>query len=178
MFGFFPAQGGLTLKIAVCPGSFDPVTFGHLDIIERSAKLFDHIYIAVLQNPGKMPLFSVEERLAMLERASSHLDNVSVETFSGLTVDYAQHKQANAIIRGLRAVTDFEFEFKLAAMNRQLNSHVETVFMMTCSEYSFLSSSAVKEVASMGGDVSRWVEPYVAEQLYSKFSQGRGESRT
>ncbi len=162
------------MRIGICPGSFDPVTYGHIDIVERAARLFDHMYIAVLHNPEKTPLFDLTERTTMLEEATSSLDNVTVESFSGLSVEYAKARKAMAIVRGLRAVTDFEFEFKLASMNRQLAPDIETVFMMTSSEYSFLSSSAVKEVASMGGDVSRWVEPAVAERLYAKFREKKG----
>lgn len=157
------------MKICVCPGSFDPVTFGHVDIIERAADLFDHVYVAVLRNLGKTSLFTVAERIEMLKRSVEHLQNVSVESFNGLVVNYAREKGALAIVRGLRAVSDFEYEFKLAAMNRNLDPEIETVFMMTSSQYSFISSSSVKEVASFGGDVSQWVSPYVAEQLYAKF---------
>jgi len=157
------------VKICVCPGSFDPVTFGHVDIIERAADLFDHVYVAVLRNLGKTSLFTVAERIEMLKRSVEHLQNVSVESFNGLVVNYAREKGALAIVRGLRAVSDFEYEFKLAAMNRNLDPEIETVFMMTSSQYSFISSSSVKEVASFGGDVSQWVSPYVAEQLYAKF---------
>lgn len=160
------------MRIGVCPGTFDPVTYGHLDIIRRASSLFDHVYISVLHNPHKVPLFSVEERIAMLVEETREFNNVSVETFSGLAVDYAKQKHAIAIVRGLRAVTDFDFEFKLAAMNRNLESSIETVFMMTSSEYSFISSSAVKEVAGLGGDVSKWVSPPVAELLYQKFKNG------
>ncbi len=157
------------MKISVCPGSFDPVTYGHVDIIQRACDLFDHVYVAVLSNTNKSPLFTVEERIKMLEITTKHLSNVTVESFEGLVVEYAKKKSALAIVRGLRAVTDFEYEFKLAAMNRNLDPEIETVFMMTSSEYSFLSSSAVKEVASFGGDVSKWVSEEVAEFLYSKF---------
>jgi pantetheine-phosphate adenylyltransferase len=160
------------MRIGVCPGTFDPVTYGHLDIIKRASNLFDHVYLSILHNPHKVPLFSVEERIEMLVEETRQFTNVSVETFSGLAVEYAKQKNAIAIVRGLRAVTDFEFEFKLAAMNRNLDSSIETVFMMTSSEYSFISSSAVKEVASLGGDVSKWVSPRVAELLYAKFEDG------
>ena len=132
------------MRIGVCPGTFDPITYGHLDIIKRASRLFDHLYVAILVNPHKTPLFSVEERRIMLEAELRGLDRVSVETFRGLSIEYAKQKNAIAIVRGLRAVTDFEFEFKLAAMNRNLEGSIETVFMMTSSEYSFLSSSAVK----------------------------------
>lgn len=157
------------MKISVCPGSFDPVTLGHIDIIQRASDIFDHVYVAILHNPAKTPLFSIDERLEMLQEATQEFSNVSVESFAGLVVDYANEKGAIAIVRGLRAVTDFEFEFKNAAMNRQLDPEIETVFMMTSSEYSFISSSAVKEVASLGGDVSKWVCPLVAARLHAKY---------
>ena len=161
------------MKISVCPGSFDPVTYGHIDIIQRASEIFDHVYVAVLQNRGKTACFTTSERLEMLKDCVKHLTNVSVESFDGLVVDYAREKGALAIVRGLRAVTDFEYEFKLAAMNRNLAPKIETVFMMTSSQYSFLSSSAVKEVASFGGDVSQWVAPAVAERLYAKYKIAR-----
>ncbi|HHT91096.1 MAG: pantetheine-phosphate adenylyltransferase [Bacillota bacterium] len=160
------------MRIGVCPGTFDPITYGHLDIIKRASRLFDHLYVAILVNPHKTPLFSVEERRIMLEAELRGLDRVSVETFRGLSIEYAKQKNAIAIVRGLRAVTDFEFEFKLAAMNRNLEGSIETVFMMTSSEYSFLSSSAVKEVAEFGGNVSKWVSPSVAALLSDKFKNG------
>ncbi|MGI6158557.1 pantetheine-phosphate adenylyltransferase [Candidatus Darwinibacter acetoxidans] len=157
------------MRIGVYTGTFDPVTHGHLDIITRASHLFDHLYICVLHNPEKVPLFSVEERIELLREEASQLDNVTVDTYSGLAVEYAKSKKANAMVRGLRAVSDFDFEFKLAAMNRYLDPDVDTVFMMTSSEYSFISSSAVKEVAELGGDVSKWVSPRVAEALGKKF---------
>ena len=160
------------MRIGVCPGTFDPITYGHLDIIKRASRLFDHLYVAILVNPHKTPLFSVEERRIMLEAELRGLDRGSVETFRGLSIEYAKQKNAIAIVRGLRAVTDFEFEFKLAAMNRNLEGSIETVFMMTSSEYSFLSSSAVKEVAEFGGNVSKWVSPSVAALLSDKFKNG------
>jgi len=163
------------VRIAVCPGTFDPVTYGHLDIVRRASNLFDLVFLSVLHNPEKVPLFTVEERVEMLVRETKDLGNVSVESFSGLAVDYAKRKGAIAIVRGLRAVTDFEFEFKLAAMNRNLDSSIETVFMMTSSEYSFISSSAIKEVASLGGDISKWVSPYVAERLIEKYKNKEGK---
>lgn len=165
-------QGGINVRIGVYPGTFDPVTYGHLDIIQRGSRLFDHLYIVTLHNPHKVPLFSIEERMKMLREETKDFKNVSVETFCGLSVDFAKKKDAIALVRGLRAVTDFEFEFKMASMNRNLNSEIETVFMMTSSEYSFISSSAVKEVAEFGGDVSKWVSPKVAKLLGDKFKNG------
>lgn len=160
------------MRIGVCPGTFDPVTYGHLDIIKRGSTLFDHLYVAILHNPHKTPLFSIEERMEMLRAEVQGMSNVTIETFYGLSVEYAKQKNAIAIVRGLRAVTDFEFEFKLAAMNRHLDEAIETVFMMTSSKYSFISSSAVKEVAELGGNVSKWVSPQVASLLRNKFDSG------
>lgn len=157
------------MAVAVYPGSFDPVTFGHLDIIGRASGIFDRVYVAVLRNPSKTPLFSVDERLAMLEEACQDLANVRCEAFSGLVVDFARSKGARVIVRGLRALSDFEYEFVMAAMNRHLNTEVETVFIMTSSEYAFVSSSLIKEVAQFGGDVTRWVPPGVARRLASRF---------
>jgi len=160
------------VRIAVCPGTFDPMTYGHLDIIKRASTLFDYVYLSVLQNLDKTPLFTVDERIEMLVEETREFSNVGIESFSGLAVEYAKQKNAVAMIRGLRAITDFEYEFKLASMNRSLNSRVETVFMMTSSEFSFISSSAVKEVAAWGGDVSNWVSPSIAKRLYAKYRDG------
>ncbi len=157
------------MAVAVYPGSFDPVTFGHLDIIGRASAIFDRVYVAVLRNPAKTPLFSVDERLAMLKEACQDLANVRCEAFSGLVVDFARSKGARVIVRGLRALSDFEYEFVMAAMNRHLNTEVETVFIMTSSEYAFVSSSLIKEVAQFGGDVTRWVPPGVARRLAGRF---------
>ncbi|NLV91250.1 MAG: pantetheine-phosphate adenylyltransferase [Firmicutes bacterium] len=159
------------MRIAVYPGSFDPVTYGHLDIIRRAANLFDKLYIAILVNPSKTASFTVDERLAMLNETVKDIPNVSCDFFSGLAVNYARRKNAVALVRGLRAVTDFEMEFKMAAMNAQLDEDIETIFMMTNTEYSFVSSSAIKEVASMGGDVSRWVPPHVEQNLYRLYGK-------
>ena len=159
------------MTVAVYPGSFDPVTYGHLDITARASNLFERLYVAVLHNPAKQALFSVEERLAMLEEACRPFPNVRCEAFSGLVVEYAASRQARAIVRGLRAVSDFEYEFVMATMNRHLNSQLDTVFSMTASEYAFVSSSLIKEVARFGGDVSRWVPPGVARRLRARFEQ-------
>lgn len=159
------------MKISVCPGSFDPITYGHVDIIKRASDIFDHVFVAVLNNREKQPFFTIEERLEMIRYSLQDLPNITVECFDGLVIDYARQKGALAMVRGLRAVTDFEYEFKLAAMNRNLEPNIETVFMMTSSEYSFLSSSAVKEVASFEGDVSKWVSDDVAKRLYAKFEK-------
>jgi pantetheine-phosphate adenylyltransferase len=156
--------------IAVCPGSFDPITNGHLDIIIRGAKIFDEVYVSVLNNSTKVPLFSVEERIHLIKEVTKDIPNVKVDAFDGLLVNYAKSVNANAIIRGLRAVSDFEYEMQNAAMNRVLYDEVETFFIMTNNQYSFLSSSIVKEVAKYGGDISELVPPIVAKELQNKFS--------
>ncbi|MGB9813465.1 MAG: pantetheine-phosphate adenylyltransferase [Thermovenabulum sp.] len=157
------------MRIAIYPGSFDPITNGHIDVIERSLKLFDRIIVAVLKNPNKKPLFSVEERVEMIKEATKHINNVEVESFSGLLVDFAKIKNAKIIIKGLRAVSDFEYEFQMALMNKKLDKDIETVFIMTNTRYSFLSSSVVKEVASFGGCVKDLVPPHVEKKLKEKF---------
>lgn len=156
------------MKIALCPGSFDPVTYGHLDIIQRAARIFHRVHVAVVQNPSKKSLFSLEERLSMLKEATRGWANVEHGVFSGLVVEYAKAQGASAIVRGLRAVSDFEYEFQMASMNRYLNPDVETVFIMTSSEHAYLSSSLVKEIAMFGGDISRWVPPHVEKRLMEK----------
>jgi pantetheine-phosphate adenylyltransferase len=153
---------------ALCPGTFDPVTNGHLDIIERAGQRFDAVVVAVLDNPGKQPLFTVDERVAMLKDVTAGLGNVEVDSFSGLLVEYAVRRGSDVIVKGLRAVTDFEYEIQMAQMNRQL-SGVETLFMTTDPRWSFLSSSLVREVARFGGDVSPLVPPVVAERLAERF---------
>ncbi len=155
--------------IAVYPGSFDPVTNGHLDIISRGAKVFDKVIVAVLHNRNKVPLFSVEERLQLLRSATKDFPNVEVDHFNGLLVDYIREQNAQTIIRGLRAVSDFEYEMQAASINRKLDPSVETFFMMTNNQYSYLSSSIVKEVAKFGGNVSDIVPPEVAKALQEKF---------
>ncbi|WP_147531896.1 pantetheine-phosphate adenylyltransferase [Bacillus marasmi] len=156
--------------IAVCPGSFDPLTNGHLDIIIRGAKIFDEIYVSVLNNSTKTPLFTVEERLRLIREVTKDIPNVKVDAFDGLLVDYAKRVNANSIIRGLRAVSDFEYEMQNASMNRVLDNDVETFFIMTNNQYSFLSSSIVKEVAKYGGDIHELVPPIVAKELKQKFA--------
>lgn len=156
--------------IAVCPGSFDPITNGHLDIIIRGAKIFDEIYVSVLNNSTKTPLFSVQERIELIKEVTKDIPNVKVDSFDGLLVDYAKSVNANALIRGLRAVSDFEYEMQNASMNRVLDDAVETFFIMTNNQYSFLSSSIVKEVAKYGGDISELVPPIVENQLHNKFA--------
>jgi len=159
------------MKIAIYPGSYDPITNGHLDIIERSSKLFNKIIVSVARNAEKgSALFSEKERIELIDKSISHLDNVEVDSFTGLLVSYAAEKNANAIIRGLRALSDFEFEFKMALMNRSLKEEISTVFMMPHEKYTHISSSLVKEVASLGGDVSAYVPKHVENVLKESFS--------
>lgn len=157
------------MSIAVYPGSFDPVTFGHLDVVERAAKVFDWVIIAVLHNRSKSPLFSVEERVALLRETTTHLPNVEVDSFNGLLIDYMHTKNARAIVKGLRAISDFEYEMQMALINKNLDPSIETFFMMTNTQYSFLSSSIVKEVAKYGASVGDLVPKQVEEALRKKF---------
>jgi len=153
---------------AIYPGSFDPVTNGHLDLIERASKLFHHLVVAVLINPEKDPLFSVQERVEMLDLVVAHLTNVEVETFEGLLVDYARSKGARVLLRGIRAVSDYEYELQMALMNRQLEPEMETVFMLPAEAYSYLSSRLVREVARLGGSVKGLVPAVVEERIRAK----------
>jgi len=153
---------------AIVPGSFDPVTNGHLDIIERAASLFDNVTVAVVVNPAKEPLFTLDERVEMLQEVCAHLPNVAVDSFEGLLVEYARQRGATVIVKGLRAVSDFEYELQMALMNRRLNPNVETVFMMTAAEHSYLSSSVVKEIARLGGSVEGLVPNSVKQRLRQK----------
>lgn len=154
---------------AVYPGSFDPVTYGHLDIIQRGANVFDKVIVAVLENPAKDPLFTVEERVRLLRKVTDEMENVEVDSFSGLLIDYMKMKSAQTIIKGLRAVSDFEYELQMASMNRKLNDEVETFFMMTNPKYSYLSSSIVKNVAEFHGSVKGLVPHAVEEALREKY---------
>jgi len=156
-------------KIAVYPGSFDPVTNGHIDIAERGLKLFDKIIVAILHNPVKDFLFTVEERVEMLESSFKDYPDITVETFDGLLVDYAASRKAIAILRGMRAVSDFEYEFQLALMNRRLRREIQTVFLMTGLRWIFTSSSIIKEAARFGGDITGMVPPVVNKKLKEKF---------
>ncbi len=156
------------MKRAIYPGSFDPVTNGHLDIVQRAASVFDEVIVAVAVNPGKDPLFTIEERMQMLREATAGIPNVRIDSLDGLLVRYAQDQHAAVIVKGLRALSDFEFEFEMALMNRRLDEGIETVFMMTNAEYSYLSSSIVKEVALLGGSVRGLVPKAVEERLSRK----------
>lgn len=158
-------------RVAVYPGSFDPITYGHIDVVRRAAALFDAVVIAVSLNSAKKPLFTIEERIQMLVEVLSEFPNVRVGSYEGLTVRYAEMQGAQAIIRGLRAVSDFESEFTMALTNKKLAPNIETVFLMTEAQYSFISSSAVKEVASYGGCVRGMVPPAVEERLVRKFRE-------
>jgi pantetheine-phosphate adenylyltransferase len=159
---------------AVYPGSFDPVTLGHIDILERAALLFDRVIIAVLENPGKSPLFTVDERVDLIRRSIDGMSKVEVDTFSGLTVDYARGVGATALVRGLRAVSDFENEFQMALMNRRLHPDVHTVFLMTSFSNVFVSSSLIKEVCRFGGDIDAFVPPVVAGAMRARLRGSEG----
>jgi pantetheine-phosphate adenylyltransferase len=157
---------------AIYPGTFDPPTNGHVDLIQRGSKLFDHLTVAVLNNPGKDPLFTVEERVEMLKEATAGIGNVSVATFDGLMVEFARQQGASAVLRGIRAISDYEHEFQMALMNRRLAPEVETVFLQPAGRYSFVSSRMVKEVFSFGGDVSGLVPPNVLKRLRVRINNG------
>ncbi|MGN0354047.1 MAG: pantetheine-phosphate adenylyltransferase [Muricoprocola sp.] len=161
------------MKRAVYPGSFDPVTFGHLDIIRRSAKLVDELVVGVLQNNKKNPLFSIEERVKILKEVTKDIDNVRVESFSGLSIDFVKKCEAQFIVRGLRAITDFEYELQMAQTNRILSPGIDTIFLTTNLEYAYLSSSTVKEVAYYGGDISKFVPAEVVAVIQQKMSENK-----
>ena len=158
------------MTIAIYPGSFDPITYGHIDIAERASKIFDKVYVAVLINKEKNPLFSIDERLEMINESLKHLGNIETCSYRGLLVDLAKEKKAKAIIRGLRAVSEYEHEIQVAHTNKILNDEVETMFLTTDLKYSYLSSSLVKELVSFGGDIKHFVTPFVEEKLIQKYS--------
>lgn len=158
-------------RIAVYPGMFDPLTRGHLDIVQRAAKIFDHVVVAVSNNSQKKPVFSVSERIEMIEEAVRALPNVDVDTFSGLLVDYLRHRKARVLIRGLRMVSDMDYEFQLASFNRRLFKDVETVFLMPDDQYTYLASSMVREISRLGAGADQFVTPYVARRLKLKFGE-------
>lgn len=158
------------MRRAVYPGSFDPITFGHLDIIERASKIVDELVVGVLHNSAKNSLFSLEERVSMIREITKDLPNVRVESFDGLLVDYMNQIDANIIIRGLRAVTDFEYELQMAQMNHVMSDDVETLFLITNLKYSYLSSTVVREIASYGGDITKFVPEPLIERIYAKYT--------
>ncbi len=160
-----------THKIAIYPGTFDPITHGHIDVIERASKLFDEVIVTVAQNISKSPIFSANERISIVEEVTKNFKNVKVEKFDGLLVDFAIKKNANAIIRGLRAVSDFEFEFQMALFNRKLKPEIITVFLMPHEKYTYLNSSVVREIAKFGGQIDHFVPPFVEQKLKEKLSK-------
>lgn len=165
------------MRTAVCPGSFDPVTNGHVDIFERASKMFDRIIVAVFHNPVKNPLFTMEERVELLRKATAHIDNVQVDAFSGLLNEYVRARGAHIIVRGLRMLSDFEYEFQRALMIKKIDPAIETIFMMTSSEYSFVSSTGIKELAKFGGCIKGLVPPCVEEALKAKLRDYNRENR-
>ena len=161
------------MKVGIYPGSFDPVTNGHLDVIRRSSKMVDELIVGVLNNNAKMPLFSVEERVRMLEEVTKDIPNVRIYPFDGLLIDFAAKMEAGVVIRGLRAITDFEYELQMSQTNHKLNPDVETIFLTTSIEYSYLSSTTVKEIASYGGDITQFVPEAVVGKLEQKMKEKR-----
>ena len=160
-------------QTAIYPGSFDPVTYGHIDLIKRATHIFGSVIVAVAQNSHKKPLFTIEERLDMLKKATQGLNNIHVESFDGLVVKYARRKKVNVLIRGLRMISDFEYELQMALTNRRLDEHIETTFLMPSEGYSFLSSTLLKEAALLGADISSFVPDFVGEKLYSAVKKKR-----
>jgi pantetheine-phosphate adenylyltransferase len=158
------------MRTVIYAGTFDPITYGHLDVAQRAAKLFDRVIVAVARNDGKTPLFTVKERVSLVRRAIRHIPNAEADSFTGLLANYVVERHAQAVLRGLRAVSDFEFEFQLALMNRKLNDKIETIFMMPKDTYTFLSSRMVKEISQLGGDVHHFVPPHVQRALQRKLT--------
>ena len=157
------------MKIAVCPGSFDPITYGHLDIVKRASRMFDRVIVAVLQNSAKHCVFYVAERVEMIEDSIRGLPNVTASSFDGLLADYTRIVNANVIVKGLRAMSDFEYEFQMALINQKINPDVETVFLSSRSEYMFMSSNIVREIARVGGDISQFVPEVLIERIHNKY---------
>jgi pantetheine-phosphate adenylyltransferase len=164
----------MTQRVAIYPGTFDPLTNGHLSIIKRALKIFDKLVLAILINPNKSPLFTLEERIDMLKEIFKDEVNIEIDSFNGLLVDYAVNKGANIVVRGLRALSDFEYEFQLALMNRKLNRDIESVFLMTDYKWFYISSTIIKEAARYGGDIKGLVPPIVNERLKRKFGFNKG----
>ena len=160
----------LQKRIAIYPGTFDPVTFGHIDIIKTAAKMFDEVHVAIANNTGKKPLFTTQERLKFMQMATKSIPGVKVETFNGLVVNFARKKSARAMIRGIRAVSDFDYEFQMALANQKLESEIHTIFVMPSEDHFYISSRLIKEIAQFGGDVSRFVPPFVESRLRQKNS--------
>jgi pantetheine-phosphate adenylyltransferase len=156
---------------AMYPGTFDPFTNGHNDLVRRACRIFDHVVVAIAANPGKAPLFTLEQRMALARQVLADVPNVEVAGYSGLTVNFAREHRLNAIVRGLRAVSDFEFEFQLATMNRHLSSEVETVFLTPTEQFNFISSTLIREIASLGGDIREFVHPLVAEAIRERLAK-------
>ena len=159
----------MSQKLAIYPGTFDPLTNGHVSIIKRALKIFDKLVVAILINPNKVPLFTLEERISMLSEIFKGEENVEIDTFNGLLIDYAVHKKSNVIVRGLRALSDFEYEFQMALMNRKLNRDIQSVFLMTDYKWFYISSTIIKEAARYGGDIKGLVPTIVCEKLKQKF---------
>lgn len=160
------------MKTAICPGSFDPVTLGHIDIIKRAVKMFDRVIVAVLLNPSKQPSFTIDERIELLRRATKGIEHVEIVGFDGLLAEYAKEQKATAIVKGLRAVSDFEYEFQMALTNKKLNPELETVFLTTSAENMYLSSSIVKQVAQFGGDIQNFVPECILKDIQKRLCKG------